>query len=183
MSLMVFGPHRLVTATAMPNQPAVHMEIPQTQQTLPVQSSNPSPVTAMGQPVVAAINPTVQPQVVTPLPSQQTSAPFTPVNPQTIVPFTIPSPGNNVAPTQPSSPNPGGSALKVLLMEYRDNPQRQIPGAFGQHGSVNGGWVSVPHTLIQKIKAANLTDSDFVMTSNGKYAVAKSHVDWLIARA
>jgi hypothetical protein len=189
MSVMVFGPHRLVTATAVPKQPTVQKALPQPPQALPVQSTPPSSVTTISQPFVSTIKPAVQPQVVTPLPKPQTSAPVTPVNPQTIVPFTVPSPGNNIpaniAPktVQPSLPSAGGSALKTLLIEYRDNPQRQIPGAFGRHGTVKGGWVSVPHTLIQKIKAANLTNSDFVVSAEGKFAVAKEHIDWLIARA
>lgn len=103
----------------------------------------------------------------------------------------LPSPGKitpKTAPSQPSSPitspSTGGSPLKQLLVQYRDEPTRQIPGDFGTHGKAKGGWVSVPFTLIQKIKAANLTNSEFVKVgTGGKYAVAREHIDWLIERA
>jgi hypothetical protein len=68
------------------------------------------------------------------------------------------------------------------LEQARDDPARQNPGAWGSHGLVQGGWVKVPFTLVQKIRAANLTTSDLVMVGpNGAFAIAKEHINQLIA--
>ena len=80
--------------------------------------------------------------------------------------------------SNPANPN---QQLKRLLEEARDNPNRQHTGAWGTHGSVAGGWVTIPYTLVQKIKEARLTDTEVVKIGpNGASAIAKAHLNQLI---
>ncbi len=72
--------------------------------------------------------------------------------------------------------------LKAQLEQVRDEPARQLAGAWGTHDSVEGGWVKVPFTLVQKIREARLTNSEVVKVGpNGAFAIAKEHINQLIA--
>jgi hypothetical protein len=103
---------------------------------------------------------------------------------------TLPGGGGRVRPqgspqTVSTTPRPtaGGprQQLKAQLEQVRDDPGRQIAGAFGSHGTVQGGWVKVPYTLVQKLRAERVTTSDPVkMGGQGEYAIARSHVIQLI---
>ena len=71
--------------------------------------------------------------------------------------------------------------LKAQLEQVRDDPARQVMGAWGTHGSVQGGWVKVLFTLVQKIREAELTTTDVVKVGpGGAFAIAKGHVSQLI---
>lgn len=178
MDYIIFGPPHLVSA--QPGHAVIAVPSVTAQAVTKPSASQPS--TATPKPTHT---PTSTPTPITVVPSHMASG-YGSAAPS------LPSPGKitpKTAPSQPSSPSTspttgGGSPLKQELVRYRDDSKREIQGAFGTHGTTKGGWVSVPYTLIQKIKSANLTTSDFVMVGpGGKYAVARQHIDWLIERA
>lgn len=80
----------------------------------------------------------------------------------------------------PNTANPN-QQLKRLLQEARDKPERQVSGAFGRHGNIGGGWVSIPFTLKKKIEDARLTTTEVIKVGpDGTFAIAKTHMTQLI---
>jgi hypothetical protein len=121
------------------------------------------------------------------------SAPVHSAPPRTSAPVTQPasanaySPAAHSLPTSPgrssaavTTPEPAVSPLKALLMKELSETARHV-ATFGTHPKVAGGYVKISHKLKTDFEADPPTSSPVIVRHSHEHAMAKRHMEQVIA--